>query len=318
MRRRAFATSLASGVFAPRIAFAQSRVTTVRLASLVPSLLTWLHHIADQRGFYRDAGLNVELLQVSDSPTIVQAVSTGSADAGLSLGDLVMLAIDKRAPIIMAGTVLDKTSLRLVGGPGIKNVRELAGKRVTAGALKGGTTNLMLYQLKVSGVDLSALQILAIANSRDRIVALQNRQVDGAVMSAPFDILAQQQGMLVLDVYRQPYTQTPLIFNVPWAQRNRKTASAMAQSLKRAAAWINQPANRREASRILAQQTNTTPVIADASYKFIVLEQRAIPRDLSVSENGLRDILRVAQVVTGEPPPPFRLHDYYDPSYLQS
>jgi len=318
MRRRAFATSLASGVFAPRIALAQSRVTTVRLASLVPSLLTWLHHIADQRGFYRDAGLNVELLQVSDSPTIVQAVSTGSADAGLSLGDLVMLAIDKRAPIIMAGTVLDKTSLRLVGGPGIKNVRELAGKRVTAGALKGGTTNLMLYQLKVSGVDLSGLQILAIANSRDRIVALQNHQVDGAVMSAPFDILAQQQGMLVLDVYRQPYTQTPLIFNVPWAQRNRKTASAMAQSLKRAAAWINQPANRREASRILAQQTNTTPVIADASYKFIVLEQRAIPRDLSVSENGLRDILRVAQVVTGEPPPPFRFHDYYDPSYLQS
>jgi ABC-type nitrate/sulfonate/bicarbonate transport system substrate-binding protein len=160
------------------------------------------------------------------------------------------------------------------------------------------------------------LQIVAIPNSRDRIVALQNHQVDGALMSAPFDIAAQQMGMTILDVYRQPYTQTPLIFNVPWAQKNRKTAVAMAHALRRAAAWIDDPANRHEAARILGEQTNTKPDVADASYRFIVMEQHAIPRDYSVSENGLRDILRINVVVTGQPAPPFNFHDYYDPSYL--
>jgi ABC-type nitrate/sulfonate/bicarbonate transport system substrate-binding protein len=316
MKRQTFLAGVTTSVaLAPRAGLAAA---TVRLATLVPSALTWLHHVAEAQGFYRDAGLTVENLVISDSPGLLQAVASGSADVGFSLGDLALIAIDQRAPIVMTGAVLDRSALRLIGGPGIKSARDLNGKRVTAGALRGGTTNLMLYQLKLLSVNIDSLQVVSIPNSRDRVVAMQNGQVSGAMLLAPFDIVALQQKMTVLDVYRQPYVETPVIFNVNWAQKNRKTAIAMAHSLRRAALWINQTSNRAAAAQILAHATNATHDIADASYRFIVAEQHAIPRDLSIPENGLRDILRINQVIEGKAPPPFTFHEYYDPSFLAS
>jgi ABC-type nitrate/sulfonate/bicarbonate transport system substrate-binding protein len=317
MNRQRFCLGLAALGGAPSIACAQAPVMTVRLAMLVPSALTWLHHIAEARNFYREAGISVQAMQVADSPTLLQAVASGSADAGFSLGDVVMRAIDQNAPVIMAGAILDHAALRLFGAPGIRHLGDLAGKRVTAGALTGGTTNLMLYQLKTRGVDVKTLQVVAIPNSRDRIVALQTGQLSGAELLAPFDIVAQRASMAVLDVYREPYVETPLVYNVGWAKGNRPAAVAMAKALRRASEWIYTPANRAAAVSILAEATNGQRDISDASYEFLVVEQKAFAKGLHVPEAGLRNILKIDEAVNGTSTP-FTFSKYYDPSYLMA
>ena len=90
--------------------------------------------------------------------------------------------------------------------------------------MEGGTANLLRFQLQGGGVDPSTLKMLALTNSRDRVVALGNGQVKGALLIAPFDTLAIREGMKVLDVYREPYLQTPLILNKEWAEKNRAAA----------------------------------------------------------------------------------------------
>lgn len=304
----------------PAASYAQSATKTdVKLAVLAPSALLWLHAIAEQEGFYAKHNLAVRELRASDSPALMQAVASGSANAGIGLGDLAVRAIDKGAPIIIAGAVLDKTILRLYGAKTASSVKDLAGKPLTAGAVRGGTANLLRYQLQAVGVDPKGVQMVSIANSRDRIIALDNGQVAGALLIAPFDTLATREGAKLLDVYREPYVQTPLVLNKEWATANRETAIALTQALKEAAAFINDPANKNAAIAVLARYTKTDLDVCEDSYNFIVKEQKAIPADLSVPAAGLENLYKIDAAVSGgeaPPAPAFELSRYYDPSFI--
>jgi len=298
---------------------AASAQENVRLATLAPSALLWLHAIADTKGFYKERGIAVQELRTASSPALLQAVSSGSADAGVSLGDVVIRAIDQGAPVIMAGAILEKTILRLYGGPGVTSPKDLAGKPVTAGAVQGGTANLLRYQLMQLGVDHKTLQMVSIPNSRDRVVSMQNGQVKGALLIAPYDTVVEKEGMKLLDVYRDPYVQTPLILNTNWAAKNRKAAVGLTQALRKASDWIYDPSNRKEAAAILATYTSTAPDIAEASYDFVVREQQAIGKGLRIQAAGLENIVKIDRAVTGEAASgAFDLKKYYDPSYLEA
>lgn len=293
---------------------------TVRLAVLAPSALLWLHAIADAKGFYKERGIQVQELRTASSPALLQAVSSGSADAGVSLGDVVIRAIDQGAPVIISGSILEKTILRLYGGTGVTNAKELAGKPVTAGAVQGGTANLLKYQMMRLGVDHKGLQMVSIPNSRDRVVAMKNGQVSGALLIAPYDTLVERDGMKLLDVYREPYIQTPLILNTNWAKANPKAAIGITQAMKKAADWIYDPKNRTEAAAILATYTQLAPDVAEASYDFVVKEQQAIGKGLRVQAAGLENIIKIDRAVAGESgaAPAFDLKKYYDASYLDA
>lgn len=303
--------------FAPAPARAQ-QPTEVRVAMLAPSALLWLHAIARDQGFYAERNIVVKDLVASSSPTLLQAVSSGSVEAGISLGDVVIRAIDQGAPVVMSGAVLGKTILRLVGGTGVTTAKQLDGATVTAGAVEGGTANLLRFQLQRLGVDPRSVKMVALTNSRDRVVALGNGQVQGALLIAPFDTLAVRQGMKVLDVYTDPYVQTPLVLNKPWAEKNREAAIGLTKALQKAAIWIYNPVNRDKAIDILAAFTKTERDICVDSYAFIVEQQQAIARNLEVTAAGLENIIKIDQAIGANPASskPFELSRYFDPAYL--
>lgn len=294
------------------------QMTEVRLATLAPSALLWLHAIARDQGFYAERKITVKELVAGSSPALLQAVSSGSVEAGISLGDVVIRAIDQGAPVIITGAILEKTILQLIGGMGVSEVKQLTDTTVTAGAVEGGTANLLRFQLQRGGVDPRSVKMVALTNSRDRVVALGNGQVKGALLIAPFDTLAVQQGMKILDVYTDPYVQTPLVVNKEWAQKNRESAVALTQALKKAADWIYDPANKEKAIEILASYTNVPKDTCSDSYKFIVEQQKAIGRGLTVSAAGLENIIKIDQAIGANPASsrPFDLARYYDSSFL--
>jgi len=294
--------------------------TEVRVAMLAPSALLWLHAVAKDQGFYDERKIAVKELIAGSSPILLQAVSSGSVEAGISLGDVVIRAVDQGAPVIIAGAVLEKTILRLVGGTGVTETRQLEGATVTAGAVEGGTANLLRYQLKRGGVDPRGVKMVALTNSRDRVVALGNGQVKGALLIAPFDTLAEREKMKVLDVYREPYVQTPLVLNKDWAAKNRAAAVGLTKALQKAAVWIYEPKNKQKAIEILAAYTNVPADICAESYAFMIEDQKAVGRNLEVPAAGLENIIRIDQDIGANPASskPFDLSRYYDPSFLNA
>src|SRR5258708_27606590 len=255
-------------LFAPGAApLCAQQATEVRIAMLAPSALLWLHAIAKDQGFYSERKIDVKELIAGSSPVLLQAVCSGSVEAGISLGDVAIRAIDQGAPVIIAGALLEKTILRLVGGTGVATTKDLEGGVVTAGAVEGGTANLLRFQLKAGGVDPRRLRMGALTNSKDRVVALGNGQVRGALLIAPFDTLAEREKMKILDVYTKDYVQTPLILNKDWAAKNREAAIGLTKALQKAAVWIYEPKNKQKAIGILAAFTNVAADICADSYK---------------------------------------------------
>lgn len=316
MRRRFLLGGLAVPAILPALGRAQGR-TQVTLAVLAPSSLFWVHAAAEAQGFYAAAGLEVRELRAADSPALLQAVATGSTNAGAGLGDLALRAMDRGAPVVIAGALLSKAVLRLYGARGIASPAELAGKRVTAGAVRGGTANLLRYQLRQLGVDIGGLQMVSIPNSRDRIVAMANGQVQGALLSPPFDALAEREGAVLLGTHRDDYVQTPLVLHRPWAEANRPVATALARAMRQGAAWLVDPTNRDGAVDVLARYTGIARDLCNESYAFIVADQRAVRADLAMSPEGLSNLYAIDAAVGGEPPNrEFVLSRYFDPSYL--
>ena len=287
---------------------------TVVLARLAPSALLWLHAIAEDQGLYAANGVRIQDVQAQNSAALVQAVASNSANAGIALGDNAIAAIDQGAPVIIAGGILTRPVLRLFGAG--DSMDDLRGKAITAGAVAGGTTNLMLYQLRAAGITAADVQIVAVPNSRDRVIGMQNGELAGGLLIPPFDELALAEGFKLLDVYRDYWLQTPLVFNKTWAETNRAAAEGTAQALAAAAAWIYDPANRAEAIRILAAYTGAETAIAEAAYEFIVVDQQAIGPDLTVPAESLTNIFMINAVLQGSEMPEVDVARYYDPSYL--
>ncbi|GLK85579.1 ABC transporter substrate-binding protein [Ancylobacter defluvii] len=315
---RAAGCVLASALILSAPAARAQEKTEVRMAVLAPSALLWLHAIAKDQGFYAKHGIEVRELVAAGSPALLQAVSTGSVEAGVSVADLAIRAIDQGAPIVISGGILTKSILRLIGNKDITSVAQMSGKPVTAGGVKGGTANLLRYLIQRGGGDAQSLQMVAMANSKDRVVALGNGQVVGALLIAPFDTIAQKDGMKVLDDYTDPYLQTPLILNTDWAAKNPKAATAVTQATRDAATWIYDPANKQKAIAILATYTKVDPAICADSYAFIVEQQKAIGAGLEVSAASLTNLIMISKAVGAEPDSTkeFELSRYYDPGFL--
>jgi ABC-type nitrate/sulfonate/bicarbonate transport system substrate-binding protein len=313
---RLCALLMVSMLLSPGWAAAQQRV---RVAMLAPNALLWSHAVAVAKGFYTQNGIVVSELRTSSSPSLLQAVSTGSAEAGVSLGDLAIRAIDLGAPITIAGAIMDRTTLRLVGGQGITSFKQLEGQPVTAGAVEGGTANQMRYQLLQKGVDPRGVKMVSINASTDRLVALGNGQVKAALLTAPFDRLAVEKGMVILDVYKEPYLLTPLLVNTDWAKRSPATVTKLVHALRDAADWIYTPENRQAAIDILAHYTNTDPAVCADAYDFLIVEQHALSRTMDVSLESLENIVKIDRAVGASPSTdrPVILSHYFDPEFLR-
>lgn len=305
--------SLLIAAIAGGTVFAQE-LERVTLARLAPSALLWLHAIAEDQDLYALHGVQVEAVQTQSSAALVQAVASGSADAGIALGDNAMLAIDEGGDLVIAGAILHKPILRLLGS--VETIEELRGTNVTGGAVTGGTSDLLLYQLLQGGVQPNEVQVVGVTNSADRLVGFQNGQLGGGLLIAPFDVLALRDGFHLIDVYEDYWLQTPLVLNRSWAEANPAAASGLTQALAEAAGWIYDPDNRSEAVRILAEYTGIDADIVEEAYDFIVLEQQAISPDLSVPEQSLYSIVEIRQAVHGGEIDSFEFSDYYDPTYL--
>lgn len=290
----------------------------VRVAVLAPGALFWLHAIAKDQGFYAAHGIEVEDLVAGTSPALLQAVSSGSVEAGISVADLTMRAIDQGAPVVISGAVLGKSILRFIGAKGVETAADIGARPVTAGGVQGGTANLLRFLMSEQCLDGKAAQLVAMTNSRDRLVAMQNGQVGGSLLIAPFDSLAQADGMKVLADYKQDYLQTPLILNSDWAKANRRAAIGFTQANRDASDWIYDPQNKDEAIRILAQFTKVDPAVAAQSYAFVVEEQQAIGKGLVVTAASLENLLKISAAVGAgaESDKPFDLARYYDASFL--
>jgi len=86
------------------------------------------------KGFYREAGLDVEILPGGPGATIKLSVAKGLADFGIYRSDDVIVAASRGLPLVMVGAVLqhDPEALLVHDSSPVRSLQDLSGRSVIA------------------------------------------------------------------------------------------------------------------------------------------------------------------------------------------
>jgi len=153
-------------------------------------------------GYYKDAGLDVTLVQGNGSGTTAQLVANGRAQLAYADAVAVSQLIAKGAPMKIVATVYQSNpnAVMSLKKAGIKSVGDLKGKKVGVPSASSQTTMLPLLlksnNLKEADINMIDMPVASM------VPALLQGQVDAVLGSIDaYQIQAEAQGAQ-LDVYR--------------------------------------------------------------------------------------------------------------------
>lgn len=192
--------------------------------------------LADQLGYYRDAGIAAKLIAFNGgAPAMISSVGAGQIDVGSggpSAGlynaiagkiDLRMVA-DKATPAPGNGYAPLMVRSELVSSGKYKSPRDLKGMKF-AEAGSGSTTSASIARLLTSvGLHYSDLQRV-ILGFPDQIVAFSNGAIDAAMPLEPNATIAERQGVAVRVMSNDkwsPYEEQAVVFYGPTLLRRRR------------------------------------------------------------------------------------------------
>ena len=188
-----FAGTLLALFLMSDIAVAQGKIT---IAVGGGACLCYLPTVlAKQLGEFDRAGLSVELVDLKGGSDALKAVLGGSADVVSGYFDhCVNLAARKQE--LVAFVVYDRyPGLVLVVSPShngqIKEIKDLAGKKVGVSAPGSSTDFFLKYLLKKNGLDPASASVIGVGLGATAIAAMEQGEIDAAVMVDPSATMLQ-------------------------------------------------------------------------------------------------------------------------------
>ena len=169
----------------------------VRISVTNPNMSFLPSGVALKKGFFKDEGLDVEIIRMN-VPNIITALVTGDIGYTLLFGSVVRGAL-RGMPMRALASLLDGSTHALVAKPEYKSGKELKGKTVGIGNFGGTDEVAARMMLKSFGLDTEKdLKFIALGPDRARLAALKEGLVDVAVIAPPGDALGKQMGFNVL------------------------------------------------------------------------------------------------------------------------
>ncbi|HEX2228102.1 MAG TPA: ABC transporter substrate-binding protein [Candidatus Binatia bacterium] len=182
----------------------REKLTPVRMGLAARSTTTMPYFVAKERGFFREEGLDVELIIMQAIQTI-QATLGNSTQFASATGSAVSAAV-RGADIKVILAVTDQPSFDLIVQPGITSVQQLKGKKIGTGGV-GSLAEILARRILVAHkLRPEDVAILATGPSHVTYAALKAKVIDAAPLQMPLTFTAQDEGFRKLvsaaDVYR--------------------------------------------------------------------------------------------------------------------
>lgn len=180
------------------------KLTLVRMGLAARSTTTMPYFVAKERGFFREEGLEVELIIMQAIQTI-QATLGNSTQFASATGSAVSAAVSG-ADIKVVLAVTDQPSFDLIAQPEITSVQQLKGKKIGTGGV-GSLAEILARRILIANkVPVEDVTILATGPSHVTYTALKAKVIDAAPLQMPLTFTAQDEGFRKLvsaaDVYR--------------------------------------------------------------------------------------------------------------------
>jgi NitT/TauT family transport system substrate-binding protein len=262
-----------------------------RIAVTNPNMSFLPSGVALKKGFFKDEGLEVEIIRMN-VPTIITALVTGDIGYTLLFGSVVRGAL-RGMPLRALASLLDGSTHALVAKPEYKSGKELKGKTVGIGNFGGTDEVAGRMMLKSFGLDTEKdLKFIALGPDRARLAALKEGLVDVAVIAPPADALGRQMGFNVLlrayEVFSFPFIGVGA--NLKTIKEKPEEVKKVVKALVRANRFIRE--DKEGAVRVLMEWGKVEREHAVASYDS---SWKVFSPDGNIPQEGLRMVVEQAK-----------------------
>jgi len=297
--------------------------------NVFPGGFNWPSFVARERGFFAANGIEVTLQSTPNSVAQMTGLSKGEFDLAMTAVDNIVAYVEGQgeAPIgpqpeFFAFMGSDNGFLSLVTRPEIKNFSDLKGKVLSVDARSTGYAFVLFDMLRSAGLAHSDYDVVKVGGMVQRWDALREGKHDGTLLSAPFDILAGEQGFNRLARATEMvgrYQGNVAAARRSWATAHSQEVVGFIRAYVAAIDWLYDVANRELALRILtANLPQMSLDLARASYEFLLDRNEGFFRQGKVDMEGLKTVLRLRSRYAeprNELNAPTR---YYDSTYYQT
>lgn len=200
--------------------------------------------IAQEKGFFKELGLNVEIKQIKGGNLSLKSVLAGEADVATSSEAVVMFNSFKRNDFSIFSTfVTSDNDVKILAhrDSGINKISDLKGKKV--GTIIGTSAHFFLnHTLLMNGISENEVNILNLKPQNSKKV-LEKKQFDAIVTWEPYAYLVQKKlgDKVKLVEHERVYIET---FNAitlnNYADKNEKKLVKITQALMKAIQFIKE------------------------------------------------------------------------------
>lgn len=258
LSRRSFTSiaALAAVSLAGRDLFAQSRLEKTKIAIAVGGKASFYYlplTIAEQLGYFKAEGLDVEIKDFAGGARALQAMVGGSADVVSGAYEhtikmqsknqfLQAFVLQGRAPQIAMGV-----STRTMAG--YKSLMDLKGKKIGVTAPGSSTSMVANLVLSRAGIKGEEVSFIGVGTSSGALAAMRSGQIDAISNIDPVMTMLEQKGDVKIITDTRTLKGTVEVFggNMPagclyasadFVQKNPNTTQALANAMVHALKWL--------------------------------------------------------------------------------
>ena len=242
-------------------------------------------YIAASKGFFREEGLDVELIQVSPRLGAL-AVMNGDVSFTTSFTST-FRGILQGLPLKLILVALKKGIYFLVVRPEIKDVQDLKGKKLGVATIRGTDQLVAEELLRSKGFNPALLQQIVIGETPLRAQALVAGIVQVVSLSPPHDLVLQQMGYKVLA--GPPEVGLPasgLFTSDRLLKENPQGVKRTLRALIKANRFITE--NRQETIAVMLKSLPQPQEVASRSYD---LELKALSKDGQMTDGEMESLI---------------------------
>jgi NitT/TauT family transport system substrate-binding protein len=254
-------------------------------------------YVAQEQGYFRKYGVDVQFIQARNGPVGMAALSSGESQfhwgsvSGANLG-----AIAEGADIVFVAGFINRLTGMFMANSKIKSPAELRGKSVGVNSLSGGGWIFSMLTLDHWGLspERDKIQFRSLGDQTVMVQGLMAGIVDAALVGYAHGRNLQNKGYTVLaDVEKLPipYQGSGLMSRRNFMRTQPAVAESVFRGLLDAVNIIRNPANKAEVVRAVAKGMRLAKVEdAEEGYKSLptLYDQKIYP-----SVDGIRNVIRL-------------------------
>jgi len=152
---------------------------------------------AQARGFFKEAGKDVELVQIRSNIGL-SGLLGGSVDYYTSFSSAVTLAAQQGSPVLGIFSMIERPSLYMISRPEIRAMTDLRGKTIGLGSIGGITVAITRRMMAHYGVGANEFTIVSAGDLPVRMAAVRSGAIHATLAGPPAPAQARELGLNVL------------------------------------------------------------------------------------------------------------------------